>query len=93
MTTGADTIADDPTPLEAASLMPRDLEEASPGSQPTRVSRAAHARPRAKPGSALAAKAATEYVYVAQDLRRIAVVGVVLFALLFLIWGARIALG
>jgi hypothetical protein len=34
----------------------------------------------------LAAKAATEYVYVAQDLRRILVVAALLFGILFAAW-------
>ena len=39
-----------------------------------------------KAGSILAARAATEYVYVAQDLRRIILVGAGLIALLFVLW-------
>jgi hypothetical protein len=41
---------------------------------------------RVKPGSLLAAKAATEYVYVAQDMRRIALVAALLFGILFVLW-------
>jgi hypothetical protein len=48
--------------------------------------RAAPARSRARPSSLLAAKAATEYVYVAQDVRRIVVVGGALFAVMLLLW-------
>lgn len=43
-------------------------------------------RPRAKPGSLLAARAATEYVYVSQDIKKIGVVGALLFGTLFLLW-------
>ena len=52
-----------------------------------RVERATYVRHRtAKPGSALAAKAATEYVYVAQDMRRILIVAAALFGLLVIAW-------
>ena len=48
---------------------------------------AARERPRSRPrGGTLATTAATEYLYVAQDLRRILVVAVVLFALMFALW-------
>ncbi len=43
-------------------------------------------RHRAKPGSLLAARAASEYVYVGQDLRRIGALSVVLFAVMILAW-------
>ena len=39
-----------------------------------------------KAGSLLAARAATEYVYVAQDMRRIIVVAGGLFLFLFVLW-------
>ena len=41
---------------------------------------------RIKPGSILAARAATEYVYVAQDMRRILLVAGGLIGLLFALW-------
>jgi hypothetical protein len=56
------------------------------------VARSTPARARAKPGSLLAARAASEYVYVAQDLRRIAIVAVLLFGILFLLWVVRFVL-
>jgi hypothetical protein len=46
----------------------------------------ANPRSRVKPGSLLAARAATEYVYVSQDLKRISLVGGLLFATLFVLW-------
>ncbi|HUG47737.1 MAG TPA: hypothetical protein VMP67_04925 [Candidatus Limnocylindria bacterium] len=46
----------------------------------------AHGRPRVKAGSLLAARAAIEYVYVKQDLKRITVLGVLLFATLIALW-------
>jgi len=48
---------------------------------------------RARPNSLLASRAAEEYVYVAQDLRRIAVVAVLLFGLLIAAWIALELLG
>ena len=51
-----------------------------------RATRVAHPRHRVKPGSVLAARAATEYVYVAKDLRRILVVAGSLIAVLLLLW-------
>ena len=48
---------------------------------------------RVRPNSLLAARGAEEYVYVAQDLRRIAVVAVLLFGLLIAAWVALEALG
>jgi uncharacterized membrane protein len=43
-------------------------------------------RSRARPSSLLATKAATEYVYVAQDVRRIVAVALALFAVMFALW-------
>lgn len=51
-----------------------------------------HHRPRVKPGSLLAARAATEYVYVTHDLKRISLLGVVLFGTLLLLWLLIVAL-
>jgi hypothetical protein len=51
-----------------------------------RALRAAPPRSRARPSSLLAAKAATEYLYVAQDVRRILMVGGALFAIMLLLW-------
>jgi hypothetical protein len=48
--------------------------------------RTAHARARAKPGSLLASRAATEYIYVGRDLRRIALVAAILFGVLIVLW-------
>jgi hypothetical protein len=48
---------------------------------------------RVRPNSLLASRAAEEYVYVAQDLRRIAVVALILFGLLFGAWIALNMLG
>jgi hypothetical protein len=51
-----------------------------------RAAQSAHIRPRAKPGSVLAARAANEYVYVAQDIRRIVVVAGLLFGAMIGAW-------
>jgi len=55
--------------------------------------RTIHHRARAKPGSVLAERAATEYVYVAQDLRRIAFVAVTLIGILLLLWIVLVVMG
>lgn len=62
------------------------MEERPTTAELPRAARAARAdqqpRTRVKPGSLLAARAATEYVYVARDIRRILVVSVGLFAIM-----------
>lgn len=79
-----------PSQLEAAPAIAEDVVEDRPAEaahELERVARANLARHRtAKPGSALAAKAATEYVYVAQDMRRILLVAAALFGLLVVGW-------
>lgn len=55
--------------------------------------RTTHHRARAKPGSVLAERAATEYVYVAQDLRRITVVAALLIGILVLLWVILVVMG
>ena len=69
--------------LAAADLAEDELEEADDS---TRRQPAPVARSRARASSLLAAKAATEYVYVAQDVRRIVVVAALLFAIMFALW-------
>ena len=51
-----------------------------------RVARAVPARQRVKAGSLLAARAATEYLYVSQDMRRILLVAGSLFGTLAVLW-------
>jgi hypothetical protein len=48
---------------------------------------------RVRPNSLLAARSVEEYVYVAQDLRRIGAVALLLFGLLFAAWIALELLG
>lgn len=52
----------------------------------TRSTRAGRAHHRVKAGSLLATRAATEYVYVAQDLKRISVVGALIVGALIVLW-------
>jgi hypothetical protein len=75
--------------LEAAPIVAEDLIENRPVEAATELERAARAtyqNRRVKAGSLLAAKAATEYVYVAQDMRRILLVAAALFGILVAAW-------
>jgi hypothetical protein len=72
----AEEIVDESPPaVEAAPERPAAVRRT-----PTRIHH------KIKAGSILAARAATEYVYVAQDLRRITAVSIGLIALLFVLW-------
>lgn len=79
-----------PSQLEAAEEIAEDIVEDRPtaaASELERVARtASRTHHRIKPGSLLAARAATEYVYVAQDFRRIVLVAGGLIAVLFVLW-------
>jgi hypothetical protein len=46
----------------------------------------AHTRQRVKAGSLLATRAATEYVYVAKDMRRILIVAAALLGVMIVLW-------
>ena len=77
--------------LEAAEIIAEDVYEHKPAEAAAElesVAKTVPARPgvRTKPGSLLAAKAATEYIYVAQDMRRILIVAAMLFGTLILLW-------
>lgn len=72
--------------LSEAVAAPVVEERAAPITAARRQSQTAHIRPRAKPGSVLAARAANEYVYVAQDIRRIVVVAALLFTTMIAAW-------
>jgi hypothetical protein len=79
--------------LEAAEIIADDVVENKPAeaaAELERAARAAHPRHRVKPGSILAARAATEYVYVAQDMRRILIVAALLFGVLIVLWLALV---
>jgi hypothetical protein len=79
-----------PTPLEQAPAIAEAIADserpAAAAVQATRTQPRTQARTRAKPGSLLAARAATEYVYVGQDLRRILVVSAVLLGIMIAAW-------
>lgn len=80
-----------PSPLEEAEIIAEDIVENRPAEAKaeldryTRVS-SQRTHHKIKAGSLLAARAATEYVYVAQDLRRILLVAGGLIGLLFALW-------
>jgi hypothetical protein len=80
-----------PSQLEAAEIIAEDMIDERPAEAAAEletVARTVPARPgmRTKPGSLLAARAASEYIYVAQDMRRILIVAGMLFGTLFLLW-------
>ena len=68
------------------AIAAEEMAAERPAANARQAVRTTGARQRAKPGSLLAARAATEYVYVGQDLRRIAVVSVVLLATMIAAW-------
>jgi hypothetical protein len=83
--------------VDPAVVVAADVEgAASAGATPTAsaaYSRSTPGRLKVKPNSLLAGKADTEYVYVRQDLRRIAIVGASLFGVLILLWLLLVVLG
>ena len=75
--------------FELAPDIAEDIVEDRPPEAAHEIERAARStyqHHRVKPGSALAARAATEYVYVAQDMRRILLVAAALFGVLVVAW-------
>jgi len=78
-----------PSQLVAAEVIAEDVIEGQPSEAADElevVARSTPARSRARPGSLLAARAASEYVYVAADMRRILLVAGTLFATLIVLW-------
>ena len=78
-----------PSQLDAAAEIADDVADGRRGEaadELRRVARSTPARARARTSSLLATKAATEYVYVAQDLRRILGVAVLLLGTMLLLW-------
>jgi hypothetical protein len=57
------------------------------------IRRSTPGRAKVKPNSLLAARSQTEYVYVGQDLRRIAVVAAGMFGVLLLLWVLLVVVG
>ena len=77
--------------LEAAEVIAEDVIEERPAEAAQELERVAQTVPTRpgrgpRPGSLLAVRAATEYVYVAQDMRRILLVAAALFGSLFVLW-------
>lgn len=86
-----------PSQLEAAAEIAEEIVAERPAAaaeelQRTVIRSPARTHHRIKPGSLLAARAATEYVYVAQDFRRIVLVAGGLTVLLFVLWLAIVVL-
>ena len=83
-------LAPRPSQLEAAEEIAEDVIEERPAAAAAELERVVRTTSRThhriKPGSLLAARAATEYVYVAQDFRRIVLVAGGLVGLLFALW-------
>ncbi len=78
-----------PSQLVAAEVIADDVIEGRPSEAATeleQVARSTPARARTRPGSLLAVRAASEYVYVAQDMRRILIVAAALFGTLIVLW-------
>lgn len=77
-------------PSEIGGVGVEALVEGQPEAAATEIERSSGGNRlrtgRVRPNSLLAARAAEEYVYVAQDLRRIALVAGLLFGLLFVLW-------
>ncbi len=87
-------------PLAPAEPMPSEVQASALTTDSAAEPRAAApstrstgARSRAKSNSLLAARAETEYVYVGQDLHRIARVGSALFGVLLALWIVLVVLG
>ena len=78
----------EPSQLEAAEEVAEDIVEERPAAAAAVLEANArnHPRHRVKAGSLLAARAATEYVYVAKDMRRILVVAVLLVVIMLVLW-------
>ena len=80
-----------PSQLEEAEIIAEDIIDDRPEEAKAELDRyttrtAQRTHHKIKAGSILAARAATEYVYVAQDMRRILLVAGGLIGLLFALW-------
>jgi len=79
-------------PASVADVATADVT--APAARPSTLLPAArHHRARAKPGSILASRAATEYVYVGQDLRRVVIVSVIVFGTMLVLWLLLVVMG
>lgn len=85
-----------PSQLEEAEIIAEDIVEDRPAEAQAELERytrtAQRTHHKVKAGSILAARAATEYVYVSQDLRRILLVASGLIGLLFALWALVVVL-
>ena len=77
-----------PSELEAAAEIADDVVDDRPAAaaDELRAARSTPGRARTRTSSLLATRAATEYVYVAQDVRRIAAVAALLFGTMLVLW-------
>lgn len=76
-----------PSQLAATEVVAEDVIEDRPAAAAAlEASARSHPRHRVKAGSLLAARAATEYVYVAQDMRRILFVSGLLVTVMLVLW-------
>lgn len=77
-----------PSELEAAEEAAELVVEERPAEAAAAIESTVrnHPRHRVKAGSLLAARAATEYVYVAKDMRRILLVASMLIAVMLVLW-------
>ena len=81
-------IVEPPSQLEAAEVAAEDVIEDRPAAAAAvlEANARSHPRHRVKAGSLLASRAATEYVYVAKDMRRILFVAVLLTGIMLVLW-------
>ena len=82
------TLVEQPSQLEAAEIAAADVVEDRPAAAAAvlEANARSHPRHRVKAGSLLAARAATEYVYVAKDMRRILFVAGLLVTVMLVLW-------
>jgi hypothetical protein len=93
--TGLSPAGRPPSQLEVATEIAEDLVEEQPQRGAEKLLAVADSTPerrRERATSLLAAKAAAEYVYVIEDVRRIVLVAGMLFAVMFLFWVLIVAL-
>lgn len=93
--TGLSPAARPPSQLDVATEIAEDLVEEQPQRGAEKLLAVADSSPerrRERATSLLAAKAAAEYVYVVEDVRRIVVVAGLLFGLMFVLWLLIVAL-
>ncbi|MBX3029379.1 MAG: hypothetical protein KF809_04420 [Chloroflexi bacterium] len=75
-----------PSELEASVVLTEDVTADAPTAATSTVRSHQRGHVKIKPGSALAARAAQEYVYVGEDLRNITKVGITLAVVMIVLW-------